>query len=127
LSSLIDLLWEKGFATLMFALAGKRVSSPGLTGPAGVVARLTGGTGSRVFPVNNCMFVRAGHPLFEKHRDRANCHTHVVANEALVRDVFFAEPAGRRMYGAEEFIADTERSLQEICEPAESQKRSAGR
>jgi hypothetical protein len=119
LASLIDRIWEKGFATLVFVLAGKRVVPPGLTGSAGVVARLTGGTGSRVFPVNNCMFVRAGHPLFEKYRDRANRHTHVVANEALVQDVFFAEPSGRRMYGADELIADTERSLQEICDPAE--------
>jgi hypothetical protein len=32
-----------------------------------------------------------------------------------VNDVFFAQPAGRRMYGAHEFIEDTERSLQDIC------------
>ena len=125
LSSLIDLLWQKGFATLMFALAGKRIASPARSSSSGVVARLTGGTGARVFPVNNCMFVRAGHPLFEKYR--ANRSTHIVANEALVNDVFFAEPAGRRMYGPDEFIVDTERSLQEICEPAEPQARSAGR
>ena len=125
LASLVDLLWDKGFATLMFALAGKRIVAPG--GSAGVMARLTGGPGSRVFPVNNCLFVGAGHPLFEKYRDKANRGTHVVADEALIRDVFFAEPAGRRIYSAAEFIVDTERSLQEICEPAESQARGAGR
>lgn len=113
LASLTDLLWQKGFTTLMFALAGKRIVAPG--GSVGVMARLTGGPGSRVFPVNNCLFVRAGHPLFEKHR--ASKSTHVVADEALVRDVFFAEPEGRRIYSAAEFITDTERSLQEICEP----------
>lgn len=117
LSSLVTQLWDKGFSTLMFALADKRIVSPALSSPAGVVARLTGGTGSRVFPVNNCMFVRAGHPLFEKYR--ANRSTHVVVDEALVNDVFFAEPQGRRTYSAEEFIVDTERSLRDICEPAE--------
>lgn len=127
LASLVDLLRKKGFATLMFALAGKTIVPPGLSGSAGVVARLTGGKGSRVFPVNNCMFVRAGHPLFEKYRDGATRRTHVVADEALVHDVFFAEPAGRRMYRAEEFLVDTERSLQEICEPVEWHERSSGR
>jgi hypothetical protein len=114
LASLIDRLYEKGFATLMFVRAGKRVA------PAGVLARLTGENDSRVFAVNNCMFVRAGHPLFEKYRDRPNPHANVVANEALVHDVFFAQPTGRRMYRADEFIVDTERALQEICEPATS-------
>jgi hypothetical protein len=124
LASLTDMVWQKGFATLMFAVAGKRVVAPGLTAPAGVVARLSGGTNSRVFPVNNCLFVKAGHPLFERYRGRAS--THVVADEPLVRDVFFAEPAGRRMYGAEQFVADTERSLQDICVPAGPQAPSAG-
>jgi hypothetical protein len=125
LQSLVHLLWDKGFATLMFALAGKRIVPPG--GSTDVIARLTGGPGSRVFPVNNCLFVGAGHPLFEKYRARANRGTHVVADEALIRDVFFAEPPGRRVYGAAEFIVDTERALQEICEPAEAQARGAGR
>jgi hypothetical protein len=119
LASLVDLLWDKGFATLMFALAGKPIASPALSGSAGVMARITGSTGSRVFPVNNCLFVKAGHPLFDKYRDKAHRGTHVVADEAIVRDVFFAEPAGRRMYSAAEFLVDTERSLQEICEPPE--------
>ena len=117
LASLIERLYEKGFATLMFARAGQRIAPPGQ--PSGVLARLTGGNNDdRVFAVNNCMFVRAGHPLFEKYRDRIGFQTDVVANEALVQDVFFAQPAGRRMYSPDEFIADTQRSLQEIGEPA---------
>ena len=108
LTSLIDRLWEKGFATLMFAQAGRRVVPGG-----GFLSRLTGGNGAREFAVNNCLFVRDGHPLFDKYRDRANAHTHVVADEALVHDVFFAQPPGRRMYAADELVAATERALHE--------------
>lgn len=127
LASLVDMLWDKGFATLMFAIAGKPIGAPGLGGAASVMARVTGGAGSRVFPVNNCLFVKAGHPLYEKYRDRSHRGTHVIANEPLIRDVFFAEPAGRRMYSAAEFLVDTERSLQDITEPADTQVRGAGR
>jgi len=118
LESLIDKIWEKGFATLMFVTESKPIAAPGQSGVStGLLAHLKGeANGSRMFAVNNCLFVKAGHPLFEKYRDRANCHSHFVGNEPLVNDVFFAQPAGRRIYGAHEFIQDTERSLQEICD-----------
>ncbi|MGA7803829.1 hypothetical protein [Bradyrhizobium sp.] len=117
IESLIDKIWEKGFATLLFVLAGKPVAPPLQNGSTELQALLNGAANARVFAVPNCLFVKPGHPLFDKYRDRANCHTHFVANEKLVSDVFFARPAGLRMYAAREFIEDTMASLQEICAP----------
>jgi len=118
MESLIEKLWERGFATLMFALAGEPIAAPGRVGPGSVLAHLRGEVSeSRTFAVNNCLFVKAGHPLYQRYRDRANCHTHVVADEELIRGIFFSRPGGRRTYEAREFIEDTERSLQDLCEP----------
>jgi hypothetical protein len=118
LESLIDKIWEKGFATMMFVLENTPIAAPGQGGSTGLLAHLKGeGNGSRTFAVNNCLFVKPGHAQFEKYRDRANCHSHFVSNEPIISDVFFAQSPGRRMYTAQQFIEDTERSLQEICEP----------
>jgi hypothetical protein len=119
LESLIDKLWEKGFATLMFAL-DRPIAAPQAAGPSSLLSHLKGqGTGSTTFAVNNCLFVKAGHPLFEKYRERANCHSHFVGNEPLVNDVFFARPPDRRMYSMQKFVEDTEKSLAEPGEPGQ--------
>lgn len=119
LESLIDKLWEKGFATLMFVL-DKPIAAPQAAGPSSLLSHLKGqATGSTTFAVNNCLFVKAGHPLFEKYRERTNCHSHFVGNEPLVNDVFFARPPDRRMYGMQKFVEDVEKSLVEPSEPGQ--------
>ena len=119
LESLIDKLWEKGFATLMFVL-DKPIAAPQAAGPSSLLSHLKGqATGSTTFAVNNCLFVKAGHPLFEKYRERTNCHSHFVGNEPLVNDVFFARPPDRRMYSMQKFVEDVEKSLVEPSEPGQ--------
>jgi hypothetical protein len=112
LESLIDKIWEKGFAPLMFELEDKPVAPPRRSASASLLGQLKGtASGPVTFSVNNCLFVKAGHPLFRKYRERANCHHHFVADEPLVNDVFFARPPDRRMYTMREFVEDTEKSL----------------
>ena len=122
LESLIDKLWEKGFATLMFVLESKPIAAPQAAGSSSLLAHLKGeANGPTTFAVNNCLFVKAGHPLFQKYRERANCHSHFIGNEPLVGDAFFARPPDRRMYSMQEFVEDTEKSLAEISEPGQFQ------
>jgi hypothetical protein len=118
LETLIDKLWEKGFASLMFVLENRPITAPQPAGSSSLLAHLKGeATGSTTFAVNNCLFVKAGHPLFQKYRERANCHSHFVGSEPVVNDVFFARPPDRRMYGMQEFVEDTEKAMAETSEP----------
>jgi hypothetical protein len=112
LESLIEKVWEKGFATLMFSLENKPVAGPPSCGCRDLVAQLKGTAANSVtFTVNNCLFVKAGHSLFQRYRDRANCHLDFVADEPLVNSVFFARPADRRIYSLRQCVEDTEREL----------------
>jgi hypothetical protein len=117
LEALIDKIWAKGFATLMFVLGNKPIAAPQQFGSASLLAHFKGAaSGTTTFAVNNCLFVKRGHPLFGKFRDRANCHSDFVGNEHLVNDVFFMRPPDRRMYSMQEFVEDTERSLAGLME-----------
>lgn len=120
LDSLIDKIWESGFATLMFALNDKPIAAPQLAGSSSLLAHLKGeATGASAFAVNNCLFVKTGHPLFEKYRNRAGRHPNIVANETLVHEVFFARPPDRRMYSLQEFVEDTEKAIAQADEAAQ--------
>lgn len=120
LEFLIEKLWDKGFATLMFVLNDLSIAGPQVSGSASVLSHLRGRTsGLTTFAVNNCMFVKAGHPLFQKYRERGNCSSHSVANEPLVNEVFFARPPERRMYSIDQIVDDTERSFADVGGPLE--------
>jgi hypothetical protein len=64
------------------------------------------------FTVNNALFVRSGHPLFEAYRNRGNFRMGFIGNELLVDKVFFARPAQRKMYSMSQFVEDTEASFE---------------
>jgi len=105
-------LQEKGFAPLMFVLEKVAAHFPGDTSKRGILDVLKDGTqGSALFTTNNAVFVRSGHPLFEKYYDRKNYRKHFIADEPVVNAMFFARPPERRMYSMQDFVEDSERAL----------------
>lgn len=102
---LLEKLHEAGFAPLFFAL-----DSAPTRHPAGGELRF-GEQDSIAFTTNNAVFVKRGHQLFDKYYDRKNYRTDFVANEAIVKSMYFTRPPERRMYDISEFTEATEAAL----------------
>jgi SAM-dependent methyltransferase len=110
---LLETLYSKGFAPLMFVTEKDPVEFPRPT--SSDVATLFGpsaSAGKRSFTTNNAVFVKRGHPLFEKYYNRGNYKTRFVSGEEIVERMFFARPSGRKDYSLSHFVEETERSLQ---------------
>jgi hypothetical protein len=110
--TLLDKLWEKGFALLAFLRELTPVSLSLSFRPRTALDYVKGeGRGPTTFIVNNALLVRAGHPLFEKYRDRKNFHLGFCGQEELVDSVFFARPPDRRPRPWQDFVESTEKAV----------------
>ena len=106
---LLDKIHGKGFAPLIFVLESVPIQFPGKRSS---VAELGNGVSSTVtFTTNNALFVRAGHPLFEKYFDRRNYHHNFISSEPIVRDTFFSRPPAARRYATSVFVEETEKAI----------------
>ena len=107
--SLLDKIHKKGFAPLMFVREAVPASWSKEAGRSETKDFFGEGTlPSLNFTTNNAVFIRSGHPLFEKYYDRKNYHLHFISPEPLVRSMYFDRPAQRRMYSLSQFVEDTE-------------------
>jgi hypothetical protein len=113
MEGLLDKLWEKGFIPLFFTRENTPTRFPRDGGsPSDLMSRLKGDSSPLVqFPVNNALFIKAGHPLFQKYHDRNNCVPGFMACEPVVEATFFARPLHRQMYSMEQVVEQTERLL----------------
>jgi SAM-dependent methyltransferase len=112
---LLDRIYEKGFAPLMFVRELMPAQFTGGGRQSGLIERLTeSGRDPVSFTTNNALFVKTGHPLFQKHYDRKNYHQHFISQEAVVKAAFFDRPPQRDMYTVAQFAADTEERLKKI-------------
>ncbi len=112
IQDLLTKLWEKGFGMLMFALENKPHAQPQVGGPSHLLTELKRTSGNTlVLTVNNGLFIKAGHPLYNSYRERPDGQLHFIGNERLVNDVFFSRPPNRRMYSVQQFVEDTEKAL----------------
>lgn len=110
---LLDKIYEKRFAPLMFVRENDPARFTAGEGRSGLVSQLSDGAADTViFTTNNAVFVKPGHPLFEKYYNRRNYHLHFIAPEPIVREIFYARPAGRRFYTKADFLEPTEKALQ---------------
>ena len=110
-AQLLEKLYAKGFAPLMFVTEGAPTSAPQAS-KSGLLDRLASGDRDVTrFTTNNALFVKQGHPLFDKYYDRKNYQLQFVANEQLVKETFFTRPSGRAAYGLADFIQATEARL----------------
>ena len=108
---LLGKIHDKGFAPLMFVKEHEPASFPA-GGKPSLIERLTGSRMDGLkFTTNNAIFVKAGHPLFDKYYDRKNYHTHFVAPEAVVSSAFFERPSGRKTYSINDFLVATEAAI----------------
>jgi SAM-dependent methyltransferase len=111
---LLDKLHSVKFAPLMFVRESVPASFPGEGGSAGLKESLADGVlPSATFTTNNAVFVRAGHPLYERYYERKNYHLHFIAQEPVVRSMFFERPGQRRSYSLSQFIEDTEAEIRQ--------------
>jgi SAM-dependent methyltransferase len=109
--TLLGKMREKGFAPLLFVQPNKPVKCP-RSGASDLAATLEEGTLPTVaFNVTNALFIKAGHPLFERYYEKKYYHLHFVAPEPIIRNTYFDRPPGRRFATAEEFVEETERTL----------------
>jgi len=105
---LLDKLYAKGFAPLMFVKESDPTSFP----DEGLGRFLKKAITNKIsFTNNNAVFVKSGHPLFEKYNDYKNYHFQFVAPEPIVRSMFFERPSQRRSYTIEQVTAATEDGL----------------
>jgi hypothetical protein len=114
IDSLLGKFWDKGFALLAMPQEHVETPSPRLGEHATLLSHLKGKSKSSdlvMFTVNNALLVKAGHPLFQKYRDRSNYRLQFVGNEPLVDSVFFARPSDRKMYTMRQFVEDTEKTF----------------
>lgn len=105
---LLDKMRAKRFAPLMFMVGHTPARFPGDDGGR-LIDRFTGdGADTVTFPVNNAVFVKSGHPLFERYFEPKNFHMRFIASEPIIRSMFFERPAERRLYTIEKFLEDCE-------------------
>ena len=110
--TLVEKLWEKGFALLAFIRENTPLSlTLSFRAPSALDFIKGDSRGSVTFVVNNLLLVRAGHPLFEKYRNKKNFQFGFYADEPLVESVFFSRPPNRRMRRWQDFVEDTERAV----------------
>jgi hypothetical protein len=109
---LLEKIYNKKFAPLMFVREHERAAFPGENGKSGLLNRLTGGRLDGLkFTTNNAIFVKAGHPLFDKYYDSKNFTTHFISPEPIVSSMFFERPAGRKHYTMNDFLVATEKAV----------------
>ena len=107
--SVLDVLWGKGFAPLTYMLDRIPSKFPGSTnetikGSIDIAPRSI----EVEFTVHNAMFVKEGHPLYMKYRNRSNCHNKFIAPEQIVNSVFFERPGRRRIIDRREIMENIE-------------------
>jgi SAM-dependent methyltransferase len=111
-AQLLEKIRDKGFAPLIFATAQEPVRFAEGGALPNLLDRLAdSGRGSVRYTTNNAVFVRAGHPLFQKYYEPRNFTTRFVAPEPLVKSMFFDRSAERRAYTAVEFLEATELAM----------------
>lgn len=109
--SLLDKIYEKGFAPLMFMREGQATKFPG-SGKSSVAGLLEGGSAASVaFTTNNALFVKKGHLLFDTYYQRKNYHLQFISPEPVVASTFFSQPGPRTSYPMQKFVDDVETSL----------------
>jgi SAM-dependent methyltransferase len=110
--SLLERIEGTGFAPLMFVRERVPVTVNAQAGELTTKGLLIDGArGPVTFTTNNALFVKAGHPLFEKYYNGRNFHDHFIADEPLVASTFFSRPVGRRRYAIGEIVEATEKLL----------------
>ena len=110
--TLLDTLRTKGFVPLIYARENKPFRYPAETRPPTLGGRITGNAVADVlFPVNNALLIRQGHPLYEKYNADDSFKLDFIAPEPLVDAIYFQRPPHRRKYSLQELVADLERSL----------------
>jgi SAM-dependent methyltransferase len=99
-------MYRKGFAVLMFDVGDAPVGFP-LPGPApeGTAA---GDALTRKFALGNAMFVKGGHPLFERYHRPELFTRHMLAPEDVVRRTFFDREGERRVLSRDEMLAQVD-------------------
>lgn len=109
--SLLDTMHAKGFAPLLFVQPNKPAKNPA-GGSGSVAAAIDAEALSQVtFNVTNALFIKRGHPLFERYYDKRNFHLHFIAPEPIVHRTYFERPAKRRDYTLAQFLEATEKAL----------------
>ena len=100
-----------GFVPLFYVVSGEPIGFPG--GRArGLLSRLSDGALDAVSLVmTNALFVKTGHPLFERYYDERVADLRFVAPEDVVREVFFERPPKRKFPTMQQFLEDTEHAL----------------
>jgi hypothetical protein len=111
-SVLLEKIYQKRFAPLLFVNPHIPIKCPA-TNVATVKHTLSQGTLPQVtFNVTNALFVRDGHPLFQRYYDQSNFFSPFVAPEAIVVRSYFDRPPGRRDHTLQSFVEETEKSIE---------------
>jgi hypothetical protein len=110
---LLNFLFEKGFAPLITVQQGQAVTFPvdNMDGPERKKIEADPGNLPSTFAVNNCLFVRPGHPLHSKYYHHANLYSGFIAPEEVVYRTFFKQPGNRKGYKKHEVIAEITKRL----------------
>jgi SAM-dependent methyltransferase len=110
---LLEKIYDKKFAPLMFVREHEPSSFPDKAAKGGMLDRLMAKQLHGVkFTTNNAVFVKAGHPLFDAYYKKENFNLHFVAPEQIVSEMFFERPTGRKMYTMNDFLVATEKAIQ---------------
>jgi hypothetical protein len=112
--ALLEKTWEKGFGLLAFAQEEVTTPPPAIGSRSDLYAQIADSapiSNPVEFTVHNLILVRAGHPLFEACRKKANYHPKFIGANSIVDNVLFARPARRIMYTKGQLVEDTERGF----------------
>jgi len=112
LETLLEKVWSRKFVPLLYAVENRPMRFPGAASAATVSERIAGKAAHDVvFPVNNGLLIRPGHPLYERYRQGESRGLHFIANEPVVDAMYFRRPPHRRHYTMDDVISAIESSL----------------
>ena len=105
---LFEKLYEKQFAPLLIAEENKPIGFAQQQKANFLEGWSSESRGQVQFTTKNAIFVKNGHPLFDRHYDKQNYRFGFIAAETLVRRTFFDRPKKRRDYSARDFVNTVE-------------------